>query len=113
MNAGEAKHRLHVARTLLGTGMIQPTRPDRAVRAVRALRRWGPTPAAAYTGSAARYPHRAAIIDERAIRSSDPAAASSAASTKMAHTGGWPAKVSAASVPALRSVAPCATIRIK
>ena len=30
-----------------------------------ALRRWGPTPAAAYTGSAARFPHRAALIDER------------------------------------------------
>src|SRR5277367_2028750 len=45
--------------------MIQPTRPDRAVRSIRALRRWGPTPAAAYTGSAARYPNRAAIVDER------------------------------------------------
>ena len=45
--------------------MIAPTRPDRAVRAVRALRRWGPTPAAAYTGSAARYPNRAALVDER------------------------------------------------
>ncbi len=65
MNAGEAKHKLHVVRTLLGTGMIQPTRPDRAVRSIRALRRWGPTPAAAYTGSAARYPDRAAIVDER------------------------------------------------
>jgi acyl-CoA synthetase (AMP-forming)/AMP-acid ligase II len=65
MNAGEAKHKLQVVRTLLGTGMIQPTRPDRAVRSIRALRRWGPTPAAAYTGSAARYPDRAAIVDER------------------------------------------------
>jgi acyl-CoA synthetase (AMP-forming)/AMP-acid ligase II len=65
VNAGEAKHKLHVVKTLLGTGMIQPTRPDRAVRAVRALRRWGPTPAAAYMGSAARYPNRAAIVDER------------------------------------------------
>ena len=45
--------------------MIQPMRPDRAVRSIRALRRWGPTPAAAYTGSAARYPDRAAIVDER------------------------------------------------
>jgi acyl-CoA synthetase (AMP-forming)/AMP-acid ligase II len=65
MNAGEAKHKLQVVKTLLGTGMIQPTRPDRAVRSIRALRRWGPTPAAAYTGSAARYPDRAAIVDER------------------------------------------------
>jgi acyl-CoA synthetase (AMP-forming)/AMP-acid ligase II len=65
VNASEAKHKLHVVRTLLGTGMIQPMRPDKAVRSVRALRRWGPTPAAAYTGSAVRYPDRPAIVDER------------------------------------------------
>jgi acyl-CoA synthetase (AMP-forming)/AMP-acid ligase II len=59
------KHRLEVAKVLLGTGMIAPVRPDRAVRAVAALKRWGPTPAAAYTGSAARFPDRAAIVDER------------------------------------------------
>lgn len=45
--------------------MIAPTRPDRALRAVRALRQWGPTPAAAYTGSAARYPQRPALVDDR------------------------------------------------
>jgi acyl-CoA synthetase (AMP-forming)/AMP-acid ligase II len=61
----QVRHRLEVARVLLGTGMIAPTRPDRAARAIAALRRWGPTPAAAYTGSAARYPYRLAIIDER------------------------------------------------
>ncbi len=65
MNAHEAKYKLQVARTLLGTGMIKPVRPDKAVRSIMALHRWGPTPAAAYTGSAARYPQRAAIIDER------------------------------------------------
>ena len=43
------RHRLEVARTLLGTGMIRPMRPDKAVRALDTLRRWGPTPAAAYT----------------------------------------------------------------
>jgi acyl-CoA synthetase (AMP-forming)/AMP-acid ligase II len=59
------KYKLQVAKTLLGTGMIKPVRPDRAVRSIVALRRWGPTPAAAYTGSAARYPQRAAIVDER------------------------------------------------
>jgi acyl-CoA synthetase (AMP-forming)/AMP-acid ligase II len=59
------KHRLQVARVLLGTGMIAPVRPDRAARSIIALKRWGPTPAAAYTGSAARYPGRTAIIDER------------------------------------------------
>jgi fatty-acyl-CoA synthase len=56
---------LEVAKVLLGTGMIAPVRPDRAVRAVVALKRWGPTPAAAYIGSAARFPDRAAIVDER------------------------------------------------
>ncbi|HYM54402.1 MAG TPA: AMP-binding protein [Solirubrobacteraceae bacterium] len=65
MNAQQAKYKLQVARTLLDTGMFQPTRPDKAVRSVAALRRWGPTPAAAYTGSAIRYPERAAIVDER------------------------------------------------
>jgi acyl-CoA synthetase (AMP-forming)/AMP-acid ligase II len=59
------KHRLEVAKVLLGTGMIAPVRPDRAVRSVVALKRWGPTPAAAYTGSAARFPDREAIVDER------------------------------------------------
>jgi acyl-CoA synthetase (AMP-forming)/AMP-acid ligase II len=65
VNKREAKYKLQVAKTLLGTGMIKPVRPDRAVRSIVALRRWGPTPAAAYTGSAARYPQRAAIVDER------------------------------------------------
>jgi acyl-CoA synthetase (AMP-forming)/AMP-acid ligase II len=59
------KHRLEVAKVLLGTGMIAPVRPDRAVRSIVALKRWGPTPAAAYTGSAARFPERAAIVDDR------------------------------------------------
>jgi fatty-acyl-CoA synthase len=59
------KHRLEVAKVLLGTGIVTPVRPDRAVRSVIALKQWGPTPAAAYTGSAARFPNRAAIIDER------------------------------------------------
>ena len=65
MNTQLARHKLHVAKTLLDTGMLAPTRPDRALRSIAALRRWGPTPAAAYTGAAARYPARAAVIDER------------------------------------------------
>jgi acyl-CoA synthetase (AMP-forming)/AMP-acid ligase II len=59
------KYRLEVAKVLLGTGIVTPMRPDRAVRSMVALKRWGPTPAAAYTGSAARFPSRAALIDER------------------------------------------------
>ncbi len=65
MNASQAKYRLHVARTLLGTGMIQPTRPDKLARLLGTLRKWGPTPAAAYISSAIRYPDRQALIDER------------------------------------------------
>jgi fatty-acyl-CoA synthase len=65
VNTREAKYKLRVAQTLLGTGMVKPVRPDRAVRAIAALHRWGPTPAAAYAASAARYPDREAIVDER------------------------------------------------
>ena len=65
MNSREANYKLQVARTLLGTGMIAPVRPDKLVRSLAALRRWGPTPAAAYTGSAIRYPDRQAIVNER------------------------------------------------
>jgi acyl-CoA synthetase (AMP-forming)/AMP-acid ligase II len=65
VNTQLARHKLRVAKTLLDTGMLAPTRPDRALRSLAALRRWGPTPAAAYTGAAARYPGRAAVVDER------------------------------------------------
>jgi acyl-CoA synthetase (AMP-forming)/AMP-acid ligase II len=61
----QALYKTQVARTLLATGMLKPTRPDRALRSAAALRRWGPTPAAAYAGSAIRYPDRAALIDDR------------------------------------------------
>jgi acyl-CoA synthetase (AMP-forming)/AMP-acid ligase II len=64
-NAARARYRLKVARTLLETGMLRPSRPDRTLRSLSALHRWGPTPAAAYTGAAARYPDRIAIVDER------------------------------------------------
>ena len=63
--ASEALYKLKVAGTLASTGMFTPVRPDKAVRSLAALRKWGPTPAAAYTGSAIRYPQRLAIVDER------------------------------------------------
>src|SRR5256885_15784280 len=65
MNSREVRYKLEVARTLLGTGMLHPVRPDKTLRSLAALQRWGPTPAAAYTGAAIRYPDRAAIIDDR------------------------------------------------
>jgi acyl-CoA synthetase (AMP-forming)/AMP-acid ligase II len=59
------RHHMEVARTLLGTGMIRPERPDKTVRALGTLRRWGSSSAAAYTISAIRCPDRLAIVDER------------------------------------------------
>jgi len=58
-------YKLKVAGALARTGMFAPVRPDKSVRALAALRRWGPSPAAAYTGSAIRWPERLAIVDER------------------------------------------------
>jgi acyl-CoA synthetase (AMP-forming)/AMP-acid ligase II len=65
VNAAEARYKLRVARTLLASGMIAPTRPDRALRSLAVLQRWGPTAAAAYKGAAIRYPDRTALVDER------------------------------------------------
>ncbi len=65
MNAHTVKYKTQVAKALLGTGIVEPMRPDKAVRSIGALRRWGPTPAAAYIGSAVRYPDRPAIVDDR------------------------------------------------
>jgi acyl-CoA synthetase (AMP-forming)/AMP-acid ligase II len=56
--------KLHTLATLAGAGVISPTRPDRALRTAMALVRWGPTTAAGYTVSAARYPDEVAVIDE-------------------------------------------------
>src|SRR5437763_6579531 len=65
MSAAGARYKLEGARTLLGTGMLPPVRPDKPLRSLAALQRWGPTPAAAYAGAAIRYPDRAALIDDR------------------------------------------------
>ncbi len=64
-----ARHKLLVLRSLLDTGMFEPLRPDRLVQSLVALRRWGATPAGAYSGAAARHPHRAALVDERGVLS--------------------------------------------
>ncbi len=65
MDAREAKQRLQVARTLLGAGMLQTTRPDKVLRALAILRRWGTSSASAYARAALLYPQRTAIVDER------------------------------------------------
>ena len=59
------KHRLEVARALLGTRMVRLERPDKVARALATLRRWGSSSAAAYAISAIRCPERVAIVDER------------------------------------------------
>src|SRR3954452_8465850 len=56
--------RFHTVRTLLGAGLVTPTRPDKLVRIGLTLRRFGPTPAAGYTSSAIRFPDEVAIVDE-------------------------------------------------
>src|SRR5215207_1734037 len=50
--------------TLAKAGIVRPARPDRLLHTVVALARWGPTPAAGYTASAARYPDDVGIVDE-------------------------------------------------
>lgn len=61
---GQVSGKLHTVKTLVEVGMVRPARPDRLVRAGLALAKWGPTPAAGYSASAARYPDEPAIIDE-------------------------------------------------
>jgi fatty-acyl-CoA synthase len=56
--------RIHTVRTLFDAGIVTPTRPDKLVRIGMALRRFGPTPAAGYTGAAIRYPEATALVDE-------------------------------------------------
>src|SRR3954451_7842181 len=60
----QVNQKLFTARTLAETGILRPTRPDKALRIANAVRRWGPTPAAGYTASAIRDPHGTAIVDE-------------------------------------------------
>jgi acyl-CoA synthetase (AMP-forming)/AMP-acid ligase II len=65
VDAHEARYKLQVVKTLLGTGIVKPERLDKSVRSIGALRRWGPSSPAAYLGGSIRHPDRAAIIDDR------------------------------------------------
>src|SRR3954470_15746170 len=56
--------KLNTASTLVKVGVLRPHRPDRLVRTGLALLRWGPTPAAGYLASTARFPDEVAIIDD-------------------------------------------------
>ncbi len=57
-------NRIHTARTLFDAGIVTPTRPDKLLKIGLALRRFGPTPAAGYTGAAIRFPDELALVDE-------------------------------------------------
>ena len=61
---GQVSTKLFTLKTLADAGIISPTRPDRLLGLANAVLRWGPTPAAGYSVSAARYPDEPAIIDE-------------------------------------------------
>jgi len=65
VDAREARYKLQVARTLLGTGIVRPERPDKGLRALGAVRRWGPSSPAAFLSGTIRFPDRPAVIDER------------------------------------------------
>jgi acyl-CoA synthetase (AMP-forming)/AMP-acid ligase II len=56
--------KLFTAKTLVGAGVVTPTRPSRVARAVRALHGFGPTPAAGYSISAIRFPTATALVDD-------------------------------------------------
>jgi fatty-acyl-CoA synthase len=62
--ADQLATKLFTARTLADAGVLRPTRPDRLLKAGQALLRWGPTPAAGYAASAARFPDEVGIVDE-------------------------------------------------
>jgi len=62
---GRVSSKLFLVKTLAEAGILHPTWPDRIVSAANALIRFGPTPAAGYKASAARYPDEIAVIDER------------------------------------------------
>jgi acyl-CoA synthetase (AMP-forming)/AMP-acid ligase II len=56
--------RLHTVKTLVDAGIVRPIRPDKLLKIGLSLYRFGPTPAAAYTGAAIRNPDQTAIVDE-------------------------------------------------
>jgi acyl-CoA synthetase (AMP-forming)/AMP-acid ligase II len=62
--ATTVKTKTQTLATLARAGIVRPTRPDRLLHTVVALARWGTTPAAGYTASAARFPDEVGIVDE-------------------------------------------------
>lgn len=67
-NAADVANRITIAaksiKVLADAGIIAPMKPQTMVKAIGATVRWGSTPAAGYTASAARRPGNTAIVDE-------------------------------------------------
>jgi acyl-CoA synthetase (AMP-forming)/AMP-acid ligase II len=84
---------LDLAKATLGTGLVSPMSPTRAVRALRAVSRLGLTLACAAELSAIRYPGRTALVDERGsmsyleLRAAVTSAASALHSRHLVHEG--------------------------
>jgi acyl-CoA synthetase (AMP-forming)/AMP-acid ligase II len=62
--ATQITHKVQNLITLAGAGILSPSRPDRVLQMAMLFARWGPTPAAGYAISAARYPDDTAVVDE-------------------------------------------------
>ncbi|MEA2167779.1 MAG: hypothetical protein QOF76_1079 [Solirubrobacteraceae bacterium] len=56
--------KVFLVKKLAEAGILAPTSPDKILAALSALVRFGPTPAAGYKASAARFPDQTAIIDD-------------------------------------------------
>ncbi len=57
-------NRAQAVKVLAEAGVIRPMRPDKLVNMATTMVRWGPTPAAGYSVSAARRPDKIGIVDE-------------------------------------------------
>ena len=57
-------NRAQAVKVLAEAGVIRPMRPDKLVAMATTMLRWGPTPAAGYSVSAARRPDSVGIVDE-------------------------------------------------
>jgi acyl-CoA synthetase (AMP-forming)/AMP-acid ligase II len=60
----QVSHQAFVVKTLVGSGLIGPTRPDRLAKVGLALKKWGTTSAGSIAVTAARRPDQPAIVDE-------------------------------------------------
>lgn len=60
----QVSHQAFVVKTLFGSGLLGPTRPDRIAKVAVALKKWGTTSAGSFAVAAARTPDQPAIVDE-------------------------------------------------